>query len=313
VPVAQDKEQGREAVRALVDTFSANAAHYRSRDFDETSTRTAFVDRLFEALGWDVTGAAPDREVVFHARHRTGPSLGGEAAWDDDLTDEEIDARGDQVGVPDYSFHTGGTLRFCVEAKRPHTGITGRSSVFQVKTYAWNRGLPFSVLTDFARLRVYTTLARPDRDRPEAGLLAGYDLRHTDYVEQWDALWSLLSREAVVAGRSERRVAVAAPRGALGVGESFLRDLEGWRAELGSDLLRRQPDLTGRELDEATQRILDRLVFIRVVEDRQVEPAVVLQRYARLPDAYQALCAEFRWCTTCTASTSTRKRSRSPR
>jgi len=294
VPVAQDKEQGREAVRALVATFSANAAHYRSRDFDETSTRTAFVDRLFEALGWDVTGAAPDREVVFHARYTTGPVLGGEAAWDDDLTDEEIDARGDQVGVPDYSFHTGGTLRFCVEAKRPHTGITGRSSVFQVKTYAWNRGLPFSVLTDFARLRVYTTLARPDRERPEAGLLAGYDLRHTDYVEQWDALWSLLSREAVAAGRSERRVAVAAPRGALGVGESFLRDLEGWRAELGSDLLRRQPDLTGRELDEATQRILDRLVFIRVVEDRQVEPAVVLRRYARLPDAYQALCAEFR-------------------
>ncbi len=70
--------------------------------------------------------------------------------------------------------------------------------------------------------------------------------------------------------------------------------MEGWRAELGSDLLRRQPDLTGRELDEATQRILDRLVFIRVVEDRQVEPAVVLRRYARLPDAYQALCAEFR-------------------
>lgn len=177
---------------------------------------------------WAGTSRAPllIGRSCFTARHRTSPSLGGEAAWDDDLTDEEIDARGDQVGVPDYSFHTCGTLRFCVEAKRPHTGITGRSSVFQVKTYAWNRGLPFSVITDFARLRVYTTLARPDRDRPEAGLLAGYDLRHTDYVEQWDALWSLLSREGVAAGRSERRVAVAAPRGALGVGS---RSCGTWR------------------------------------------------------------------------------------
>ncbi len=294
VSVAKDKEQGREAVRDLVATFEANTAHYRSSIFDETSTRTAFVDRLFEALGWDVTRGAPDREVVFHARHTIGVALAGEAAWDDDLTDEQIDARGDQVDVPDYSFHTDGVLRFCVEAKRPHTGITGRSSVFQVKTYAWNRRLPFSVITDFDRLRVYATLTRPDRERPEAGLLAGYDLTHTDYVEQWDALWSLLSREAVAAGRSERHVTVAASRGALGVGESFLRDLERWRAELGRDLLGRQPDLTGRELDEATQRILDRLVFIRVVEDRQVEPAVVLHRYARLPDAYRALCAEFR-------------------
>lgn len=292
--VARSKEEGLEAIRALVATFEANAAHYRSRDFDETSTRTAFVDRLFEALGWDVTSAAPDREVVFHARHTSSPELAGDSAWDEDLSADEIEARGEQTDIPDYSFHTAGELRFCVEAKRPHTGIRGRTSVFQVKTYAWNRKLTFSVITDFDSLRVYTTATRPDRNRPEAGLLAGYDLRHTEYVAHWDALWTLLSRESVTAGSSERRAAAARPRGAVGVGESFLRDLETWRAELGSDLLRRHPDLTVRELGEATQRILDRLVFIRVVEDRQVEPAIVLKRYARLPDAYRALCGEFR-------------------
>ena len=51
MPVARSKDEGRAMVRALVETFNDNSAHFRSRDFDETTTRTAFIDRLFEALG----------------------------------------------------------------------------------------------------------------------------------------------------------------------------------------------------------------------------------------------------------------------
>ncbi|CAB4896313.1 unannotated protein [freshwater metagenome] len=292
--VATNKDEGLAQVRVLVATFAANVEHYRSRDFDETSTRTAFIDRLFEALGWDVTSASPDREVVFHARTSYVGTAAGADEWDSDLTQEQLDARAERTEIPDYTFSLAGQVRFCVEAKRPHAGIRGRDSTFQVKTYAWNRYLPFSVITDFDRLRVFATTQRPDRDSPNSGLMPGFDLSHGDYETNWDHLWGLLSREAVLAGDAERTARRATPRGAVTVDESFLRDLALWREELGQDLLVRHPDLTAYELDEATQRILDRLVFVRVVEDRNVEPNVVLRRYARLTDSYRALCGEFR-------------------
>ncbi len=291
---ATSKDAGLTQVRALVETFTANAEHYRSRGFDETSTRTAFIDRLFEALGWDVTSAAPDRDVVFHARTSSSGSVAGAQDWDNELTQEQLDARAEHTEIPDYTFTLAGRIRFCVEAKRPHSGIKGKDSTFQVKTYAWNRYLPFSVITDFDRLRVFSTTQRPDRDKPKTGLMPGLDLAHTEYEANWDRLWELLSREALLAGEAERTAKKATPRGAITVDESFLRDLALWREELGQDLLVRHPDLTSYELDEATQRILDRLVFVRVVEDRKVEPSVVLRRYARLTDSYRALCGEFR-------------------
>lgn len=291
---AASKDEGLTQVRALVETFAANVEHYRSRDFDETSTRTLFIDKLFETLGWDVTSPAPDREVVFHARTSYPGTAAGEEDWDSELSPEQLDARAERTDIPDYTFTLAGRTRFCVEAKRPHAGITGRNSTFQVKTYAWNRYLPFSVITDFDRLRIFSTTQRPDRDRPRTGLMPGFDLGHREYEAEWDRLWGLLSREAVLAGDAERAAKKATPRGAVTVDESFLRDLALWREELGQDLLVRHPDLTPYELDEATQRILDRLVFVRVVEDRSVEPNVVLRRYARLTDSYRALCGEFR-------------------
>lgn len=291
---ATSKDEGLAQVRSLVETFAANVKHYRSRDFDETSTRTAFIDRLFEALGWDVTSAAPDREVVFHARTSYIGIAAGAEDWDSELTQEQLDARAERTEIPDYTFTLAGQVRFCVEAKRPHAGIKGKDSTFQVKTYAWNRYLPFSVITDFDHLRVFATTQRPDKDKPKTGLMPGFDLSHAEYEANWDRLWGLLSREAVLAGDAERTAKKATPRGAVTVDESFLRDLALWREQLGQDLLVRHPDLTSYELDEATQRILDRLVFVRVVEDRNVEPNVVLRRYARLTDSYRALCGEFR-------------------
>jgi len=185
-------------------------------------------------------------------------------------------------------------LRFFVEAKRPHTGIGGKSAPFQIKSYAWNRSLPFSVLTDFEHLQVYQSTRRPDRDKSRQGLLSGYNLKCSEYAASWDQLWEMLSREAVLAGDAATLVRSLAGRGGVPVDESFLRDMERWRQDLANDLLDRNDDLELWQLEEATQRILDRLVFVRVVEDRDVEPNIVLRKFARLTDSYRFLCREFR-------------------
>lgn len=288
------KEEGRIAIRDLVNKYEANLEYFKSAKYDETSTRTHFIDKLFEALGWDVSNPTPEREVIFHNRHKIEPAVAGDEDWDNDLSQEELDARTTRIEVPDYAFFVSEELQFYVEAKRPHTGIRGKAATFQIKSYAWNQGLPFSVITDFDQLRVFHTSHRPDRDNPRAGLMTDFDLSYKDYGDGWDHLWSLLSREAVTEGKAAKLALQRTPRGATEVREEFLRDLGQWREELGNDLLRRHSDLEIYQLEEATQRILDRLIFVRVVEDRRLEPAFILRRYARISNSYRHLCYEFR-------------------
>lgn len=141
-------------------------------------------------------------------------------------------------------------------------------------------------------MRVFETTARPKYEDPRAGLLGELSLDYTRYVEHWDRLWDLLSHESVLSGSIER--AGRQRRGHVRVDEAFLNELTEWREVLARDLAALNPDLDRWELAEATQRILDRLVFLRVCEDRTLEQTVVLRGYARRTDAYHHLQVEMR-------------------
>jgi hypothetical protein len=285
-------EEGEQGLRLLIERFAANEPYFRTRDFDETSTREQFINPLFDLLGWDLLDAAghgPDREVVFHPRLVEHSQAAGAEEWDEDLTEEELAAREPVALIPDYAFRVDGVTRFFVEAKRAGVSVDTRAPAFQVKSYAWSQRGRVAVLTNFRQLRVFETTARPVYNQADAGLLIGVD--YTEFEANWERLWNLLSREAVIAGSVER--AGRQRRGALRVDEAFLNELAGWRERLARDLATRNPDLDVWGLGEATQRILDRLVFLRVCEDRTVEQQVVLRRYARVTDAYRQLRTEF--------------------
>ncbi|MGL4595444.1 MAG: hypothetical protein ACRCUY_12025, partial [Thermoguttaceae bacterium] len=42
----------------LVNLFRNNIAQYKSANYDEANTRTDFIDKFFELLGWDVRNTA---------------------------------------------------------------------------------------------------------------------------------------------------------------------------------------------------------------------------------------------------------------
>jgi type I restriction-modification system DNA methylase subunit len=54
------------------------------------------------------------------------------------------------------------------------------------------------------------------------------------------------------------------------VDDVFLDEMTGWREELAKDIHKRNPALTAKQLNEVVQRLLDRIVFIRIAEDRHV-------------------------------------------
>ena len=60
-------------------------------------------------------------------------------------------------------------------------------------------------------------------------------------------------------------------KGTTEVDDAFLAEIERWRELLAKNIALRNPSLSVRELNYAVQMTIDRIVFLRICEDRGVE------------------------------------------
>ena len=246
----------------LVEKFERHRGTYVRADYPESQARLDFVDPLFEALGWDVrneAGLGPaEREVVVE--------------------------QGETAGRPDYNFRLDGHTVFFVEAKAPHVSLERTDVVMQAKQYAWNSKDVFvAAVTDFEEFRLYDATVKPDRKHPNVGLIFAH--RYGDYLKPkvLDDLW-LLSKESVAAGSIDQLLEMSSVkrRQRMPVDEAFLDDLSGWREQLAKAVYKTHPDLAVADLNSVVQVFLDRLVFIRIAEDRGILKPRGLEDIARL-------------------------------
>lgn len=290
---AENRSSGLAAVRELCDRFGEQLDYYKSAEFDETSCRQRFIDPFFAALGWDVADEdkrGPYADVVLEYSLRAARDAVADEAEDERVAGavaEGTAVEGIGVRRPDYSFRVDGERRFFVEAKRPSVDVASPRPVFQVKSYGWSAGTPIALLTDFEQLLVFDCRYRPALDEPLTGLIPEFRLGFREYAANWDLLWDTFSREAVAAGSLTRYMEQIEDRsGQLPVDQAFLADLGRWRTALAQEFAAHNPDLDVWQLNEATQLTLDRLVFIRVCEDRRLEPVELLRPLIDAEDAY---------------------------
>ena len=263
----------------LVDIFGRNLAAYKSAGYDEASLRQEFLNPLFRALGWDIENKAglilQRREVETESRTQIG---------------------GRQKRA-DYLFRTHPTDRFVCEAKKPAEELHA-SYAFQAKRYAWNKGLALAVLTDFEEMKLFIVGGKPFKDEPDIGLWKTWHFLQYPLLAQ--EIWTLLSRERVAAGSIDQLIEslpkrptakgkarqgwLIKPDRSRALDTDFLNFLDEARRELASDLLRhndRADLLEGTQLNEAVQRILDRILFLRICEDRDIDTGRPLDRLVR--------------------------------
>jgi len=266
-----------DGLHALVERFERNRDAYRSGHYNETQVRVDFINPLFELLGWDVIN-----------RHGASPAY-------QDVVHEDAIKVGGAHKAPDYGFRVGGTRKFFVEAKKPSVSINDNPlPAFQLRRYAWSAKLPLSVLTDFEEFAVYDCRIQPDKD-DSARIARSTFLTYDTFVDQWDEIASTFSREAVLAGSIDAYAETATSRrGTATVDTVFLREIEIWRELLARDLALHNPGLTRRELNFAVQMTIDRIVFLRMAEDRGIEDYGRLQAllngghtYERLRELYR--------------------------
>ncbi len=256
----------------LVERFERNIDAYRSQGYNETQVRREFVDPFFESLGWDVTNEAGYAEAYKDVIHEDAIRVGG------------------ATKAPDYCFRIGGTRKFFVEAKKPAISVKGDiNPAYQLRRYAWSAKLPISILMDFEEFAAYDCRFRPKpNDKPSTGRILYMTYR--DYTSRWEEIDSVFSKNAVLKGSFDKyAVSGKRKRGTSEVDAEFLTEIETWRADLARNLALRNPNLTVRDLNFAVQRTIDRIIFLRMCEDRGVEPYKQLKDLLSSENIYKRL------------------------
>jgi hypothetical protein len=243
-----------DAVLRLCETFAAHKDHYKSTNYNETELRREFLDPFFKALGWDVDNEAGYADAYKDVIHEDAIKMGG------------------YTKAPDYCFRIGGARKFFVEAKKPSTDIHGDTApAYQLRRYGWSAKLPLSVLSDFEELAVYDTRIRPAKgDKPSKGRTLYFTF--DQYAGKWDEIAAIFSRDAVLKGAFDQYADTSkGKRGTGTVDETFLAEIERWRDALARNLALRNNQLSVRDLNYAVQKIIDRIIFLRICEDRGTE------------------------------------------
>lgn len=264
-------------ILALVERFDEHRDAYHSGRYNETQLRRDFLDPFFKELGWDIDNAQGYAEAYRDVIHEDAIKIGG------------------VTKAPDYSFRVGGVRKFFVEAKKPSVDIKDQpASAFQLRRYAWSAKLPLSILTDFEELAVYDCRLKPVKtDRSSTARVRFFTYK--DYPTHWQEISSVFSREAILKGSFDKYAESAkGKRGTQEVDDEFLQEIESWRDLLARNIALRNPALSQRELNFAVQRTIDRIIFLRISEDRGIEPYGHLLQAVKSRNAYEHLSLLFR-------------------
>jgi len=241
-------------IHELIERFDRNREAYVSGQYNEAQLRLEFVDPFFKVLGWDVYNEQGHSETYKEVLHEDSIKIGG------------------HTKAPDYCFRIGGLRKFFVEAKKPSVNLKDDiSPAFQLRIYAWNAQLPLSILTDFEEFAVYDCRFKPNKNDSAAKARILY-LKYTDYLDNWDKIEGVFSKDAILKGSFDKYIeSTKGIRGTAEVDKAFLEEIESWRVLLAHNLALRNKTITTDELNFAVQSIIDRIVFLRICEDRGIE------------------------------------------
>lgn len=259
------KEQAYNKIKELVNRFQEQIVSYKKSEYNETLTRRDFIDPFFKALGWDI-----DNEQGYSEEYR-------------EVIHEDRVKVGKATKAPDYSFRLGGGNRlFFVEAKKPSVAVKDEIlPAYQIRRYGWSAKLAVSIITDFEEFAIYDCTKKPNPTDKASVARIKY-ITYKDYLTEFDFIWDTFSKEKVLKGSFTQFVKSSAnKRGTATVDNEFLNSLDNWRTQLAENIAKNNKQLDEEELNFVVQQTIDRLIFLRIAEDRGVEG------YGQLKDAIQ--------------------------
>ncbi|MFA4907012.1 MAG: N-6 DNA methylase, partial [archaeon] len=273
-----DKETAYQKIAELIKRFDEQYDSYKNVAYNETLTRRDFIDPFFKALGWDIDNEQGNAEAYREVIHEDKLKVGG------------------ATKAPDYSFRlSGGKRLFFVEAKKPSVFVKDEiQPAYQVRRYGWSAKHPISIITDFEEFSVYDCTKKPSPSDKASVARIKY-LTFRDYLKEFDFLWETFSKEQVKKGSFDRFVqSDTHKKGTATVDKEFLQSLDSWRTYLATSISWNNKQLDEDEINFAVQQTIDRIIFLRIAEDRSIEPYGNLKQALKNGDYYANLFELFR-------------------
>ncbi len=273
-----NKDEAYKKIAELVERFGDQIVSYKNSNYNETQTRRDFIDPFFKALGWDIDNengyAESYREVIHEDKVKVGKT----------------------TKAPDYSFKlVGGKRLFFVEAKKPSISVKDEiPPAYQIRRYGWSAKLPISIITDFEEFAIYDCTKKPNPNDKASVARIKY-LTFKDYLDEFDFLWETFSKERVLKGSFDKFIEDKAnKKGTTTVDKAFLLSLDTWRTYLATTISWNNKNLDEDEINFAVQQTIDRIIFLRIAEDRGVEPENNLKLCIKSGIFYQNLFELFK-------------------
>ena len=266
-------------IQPLIDKYSFHRdAYLRGQEkYNEAQLRQDFTDPFFHALGWDVNN-----------------NKGHSEAYREVLHGEPVRIRG-TTKFFDYTFRIGGVRKFIVETKKPSVKIgDDADAALQLRRYAWNAKLPLSILTNFDEWAIYDCTIKPENgDNAAKGRIEYFTYK--ELPEKWEFLVSKFSQDAILKGSFDKYAeSQKGKKGTATVDDDILTEIESWRDALAKNIALRNDKLSVEELNTVVQRTIDRLLFLRICEDRGIEEYTTLHKLLEGEHVYNRLCELFR-------------------
>ena len=239
------KEQAKEEVKFLIDKYNKIVETGKVKSYNEEMTKKDFILPLFKSLGWSVEDS-------------------NEVTAEEKISKKRVD----------YSFRINGIPKFFLEAKSLKEDLNNPKFVEQAINYAWHKGCTWAVLTDFESVRIFN--AEWKTSNPLQSHLKTITCR--EFLDRFNELWllsresfenELIDKEAEKWGKKTKKTSVD---------KQLLEDFTRFRELLSKNItkLNQSKNITEEDLDESIQRILDRLIFIRNCEDREIEAKTLI-------------------------------------
>ncbi len=301
------KEEARTKIAKLVEDFRAHEATLEKAA--EAQIENNFIRPLFRYLNWNT-----ENEGLSHAHYEFKVQVTNKKGLRPDYI---LNVDGRDVLVMDAK-----QVKYSM--KDPRWLYQVYSYAYSTQNSKPSEKMDFAILTDFQEFIVLDcTLfaAKPEA----VNNFRVIDWKYTDYVDKFDELWELFERnhvmehsrpnvvarsgatkqspidEKVASGEEQER-----PRNDMGLWSRYLSpqkvkanrispdkaflaqmddEKDGWRVLLAKDMKKRNPAADGELITAAVQLLIDRLIFIKALSDREVDGDYLSEIKARVTEA----------------------------
>lgn len=248
-------------VASLIEKFNEveNVAHTPS------AIKTKFIAPLFRLLGWSLSSKKKS----------------------DTPYPEVIEIKNDPSVSKDYLFLKNENYQFYLSIVE-NVGIEKNeiSTYKKLQHYCWNANISIGIITDFRTISIFDCLPENcDRINPVKRF------KYSELTHEWEDLYNIFSKDAVYKNSLNKFKKI--DQDSESIHFVLANNLISWHNTLYKDIHSKNPNLLPDDIKITANRFINRLLFLRICEERGLEPQNTLFDLSLESEIYNKLLMLF--------------------